>query len=57
MNERNRSPFETINVKPITTDKVDPSNYSKGAYLKPLQHQRIYEAGSNEGNEGDKLAL
>jgi hypothetical protein len=54
MNDRNRSPFEEINVKPITTDKVDPSNYTKGAYLQPLKHQRIE---SNEGNEGDKLAL
>ncbi len=38
MNERNKSQYVEVNVKPITQDPIDPKNYKKGAYLKPFKH-------------------
>lgn len=56
MNERNRSPFEEVNVKPITQTQVDLSNYKKGAYLQPFKHQRNGSI-SEYAQTGDQLGL
>lgn len=59
MNERNRSPQEgELNIKPITTQCVNASNYEKGAYLKPYANQRKSTGVEGDGrDEGDKLGL
>lgn len=61
MNERNRSPIlDEVNIKPITSERVDPANYQKGAYLKPFQHQRRSSGLEEPGvkrNDGDSLGL
>lgn len=58
MNDRNKSQYETVNVKPITQDPIESKNYKKGAYLKPFKNQR---SGSDVEDaiktEGDRLGL
>ena len=36
MNERNRSTYDEVKIKPITQEEVEVKNYKKGTYLKPF---------------------
>ena len=58
MNDRNKSQYEEVNVKPIIHDPVEAKNYKNGAYLQPFKHQR---SGSDVEDtirtEGDRLGL
>jgi hypothetical protein len=58
MNDRNKSQYDEVNVKPIIYDSVDPKNYKKGAYLKPFKHQRSgSDVEDSIKTEGDRLGL
>lgn len=58
MNDRNKSQYDEVNVKPIIYDPVDPKNYKKGAYLKPFKHQRSgSDVEDSIKTEGDRLGL
>lgn len=60
MNERNRSKYDDVNVKPITQEVVDTKNYKKGSYLKPFHNQRASATGNDAdfiSTAGDKLGI
>jgi hypothetical protein len=60
MNERNRSTYDEVKIKPITQEEVEVKNYKKGTYLKPFQNQRATATGNDSdflSTAGDKLGL